>query len=61
MNGRCLSQDRIIESKNKARAFEDKQGIKRNVTEIVGDQVLMLDKKRILVGVHILYCPEWGF
>lgn len=34
-----------IEGKNKTRAFEDKQGNKRYVTEIVGEQVLMLDKK----------------
>ena len=34
-----------IEGKNKTRAFEDKQGIKRYVTEIIGEQVLMLDKK----------------
>ena len=34
-----------IEGKNKPRAFEDKQGIKRYVTEIIGEQVLMLDKK----------------
>jgi len=47
MNCRCLPHDRIIESKNQARAFEDKQGIKRDVTEIVGDQVLMLDKKEL--------------
>ena len=32
--------------KNQTRAFEDKQGIKRYVTEIVGEQVLILDKKR---------------
>jgi len=34
-----------LEGKNKTRAFEDKQGIKRYVTEIIGEQVLMLDKK----------------
>jgi single-strand DNA-binding protein len=34
-----------IKGKNKTRAFEDKQGIKRYVTEIVGERVLMLDKK----------------
>jgi hypothetical protein len=45
MNCRCLPKDRIIESKNKTRVFEDKQGIKRYVTEMVGEQVLMLDKK----------------
>ncbi|MBJ7429496.1 MAG: single-stranded DNA-binding protein [Bacteroidia bacterium] len=45
MNCRCFPQDRVIEGKNQTRVFEDKQGIKRYVTEIVGEQVLMLDKK----------------
>ncbi|MBK8557350.1 MAG: single-stranded DNA-binding protein [Lewinellaceae bacterium] len=34
-----------IEGKNKTRSFEDKQGIKRYVTEVIGEQVVMLDKK----------------
>lgn len=34
-----------IEGKNKTRAYDDKQGVKRQVTEIIAEQVLLLDKK----------------
>jgi len=34
-----------LEGKNKTRCYDDKQGIKRYVTEIIGDHVLQLDKK----------------
>lgn len=34
-----------LEGKNKTRSYDDKQGIKRYVTEIIGEQVLLLDKK----------------
>lgn len=33
-----------LEGKIKTRNYEDKQGDKRYVTEIIGDQVVMLDK-----------------
>ena len=36
-----------IEGKLKTRHFEDKNGEKKYVTEIIGDQVIMLDKKEI--------------
>jgi len=44
-----------IEGNNKTRVFEDKQGIKRYVTEIVGEQVLLQKKKSRRVAL-ILYC-----
>lgn len=34
-----------IEGKNRTRSYDDKQGIKRYVTEIVGEEVVFLDKK----------------
>jgi single-strand DNA-binding protein len=34
-----------IEGKNKTRSYDDKQGTKRYVTEVVGDQIVLLDKK----------------
>jgi single-strand DNA-binding protein len=34
-----------IEGKNRTRSYDDKQGTKRYVTEVVGDQILLLDKK----------------
>lgn len=33
-----------VEGKLKTRTYDDKEGIKRYVTEIVGDQIIMLDK-----------------
>lgn len=33
-----------VEGKLKTRSYDDKEGIKRYVTEIVGDQIIMLDK-----------------
>jgi single-strand DNA-binding protein len=35
----------FIEGKLKTRSFEDKDGNKKYVTEIVGEQLIMLDKK----------------
>ncbi len=35
----------FIEGKLKTRNYEDKQGIKRYVTEIIAEQLIMLDKK----------------
>ena len=34
-----------IEGKNRTRSYDDKQGTKRYVTEVVGDQIVLLDKK----------------
>lgn len=34
-----------IEGKNKTRSYDDKQGSKRYVTEVIGEQILLLDKK----------------
>ena len=34
-----------IERKNRTRSYDDKQGVKRYVTEIVGEEVVFLDKK----------------
>jgi single-strand DNA-binding protein len=34
-----------IEGKNKTRSYDDKQGIKRYVTEIIAEEILLLDKK----------------
>ena len=34
-----------LEGKNKTRSYEDKQGVKRYVTEIIGEHLLLLDKK----------------
>ncbi|GAB2801501.1 hypothetical protein GCM10027275_54580 [Rhabdobacter roseus] len=34
-----------VEGKLKTRNFEDKEGAKRYVTEIIGDQIIMLDKR----------------
>jgi single-strand DNA-binding protein len=34
-----------IEGKNKTRSYEDKQGVKRYVTEIIGEELILLDKK----------------
>ncbi len=35
----------FIEGKLKSRSFEDKEGVKRFVTEIVAEQLILLDKK----------------
>ena len=34
-----------IEGKNRTRSYDDKQGVKRFVTEIVAEQLILLDKK----------------
>ena len=34
-----------IEGKSKTRSYEDKQGVKRYVTEVVAEQLILLDKK----------------
>jgi len=34
-----------IEGKLKTRNYEDKEGVKRYVTEVVADQPIMIDKK----------------
>ncbi len=34
-----------VEGKLKNRHYEDKEGIKRHVTEIIADQIIMLDKR----------------
>jgi single-strand DNA-binding protein len=34
-----------IEGKIKNRSFEDKEGIKRTITEILAEEIIMLDKK----------------
>lgn len=35
-----------LEGKNKTRSYDDKQGVKRYVTEVIGDQIILLDKKK---------------
>lgn len=35
----------FVEGKIKSRQFEDKEGIKRYVTEIVADELILLDKR----------------
>jgi single-strand DNA-binding protein len=34
-----------IEGKIKTRSYDDKQGNKKYVTEIIGEQIILLDKK----------------
>ncbi len=34
-----------IEGKNRTRSYDDKQGVKRYVTEIIAEQLILLDKK----------------
>jgi single-strand DNA-binding protein len=34
-----------MEGKNRTRSYEDKQGVKRYVTEVVGEEIILLDKK----------------
>jgi len=34
-----------VEGKLKTRSYDDKEGIKRYVTEVVAEQLIMLDKK----------------
>jgi single-strand DNA-binding protein len=34
-----------LEGKNRTRSFEDKQGVKRHVTEVVAEELILLDKK----------------
>ena len=34
-----------LEGKIKTRSYEDKQGIKKYVTEIIAEQIILLDKK----------------
>lgn len=33
-----------VEGKLKTRSYDDKEGVKRYVTEVIGDQIIMLDK-----------------
>ena|GEM_PF-6958415 len=39
-----------IEGKLKTGNYEDKEGMKRYVTEVVADQLIMLEKKRVLMN-----------
>jgi len=34
-----------LEERNRTRSYEDKQGVKRYVTEVVGEEIIILDKK----------------
>lgn len=34
-----------LEGKNRTRSYEDKQGTKRYVREVVGEEIILLDKK----------------
>ena len=34
-----------LEGKNRTRTYDDKQGAKRYVTEVVGESIILLDKK----------------
>ncbi len=34
-----------VEGKSKTRSYDDKQGVKRYVTEVVAEQLILLDKK----------------
>ena len=34
-----------IEGKNRTRSYEDKQGMKRYLTEVVGEELILLNKK----------------
>jgi len=34
-----------LEGRNRTRSYEDKQGVKRYVTEVVGEEIILLDKK----------------
>ncbi len=43
-----------IEGRLKTRSWEDKEGNKKFATEIVGDNLIMLDKKHEGVGTHNL-------
>lgn len=42
-----------LEGKIKARSYDDKQGIKKYVTKIIAEQIILLDKKEQVV--RILY------
>ena len=44
-----------LEGKNRTRSYEDKQGVKRYVTEVVGEELILLEKRRIDL-LRILYC-----
>jgi single-strand DNA-binding protein len=35
-----------LEGKNRTRSYEDKQGVQRFVTEVVGEVIILLDKKQ---------------
>ena len=47
-----------MEGKVKTRSYEDKEGVKKYVTEIIAENVNLLDKKRgiEISKVRILYC-----
>jgi len=34
-----------LEERNRTCSYEDKQGVKRYVTEVVGEEIIILDKK----------------
>ena len=34
-----------VEGKNRTRSYDDKQGIKRQVTEVVAENIILLDKR----------------
>ncbi len=46
--------------KNRTRAYDDKQGTKRYVAEVVGDQIVLLDKKVVSLRFKKLNIVSYG-
>jgi uncharacterized protein YhfF len=43
---RLRKGEAIPGKKNRTCSNEDEQGVKRNVTEVVGEEIILLDKKK---------------
>ncbi|WP_457831465.1 single-stranded DNA-binding protein, partial [Staphylococcus aureus] len=50
-----------VEGRLRTRSWEDKEGNKKFATEIVGDNLIMLDKRADGAGIHGIGDPIEGF
>lgn len=50
-----------IEGRLKTRSWEDKEGVKKYATEVVGDNLIMLDKRADIIGKPEAAEPTSGY